>query len=550
VGVLYRILTRRLGVAAGVTGSLALACFPGFVAVSRDNGVDPLLILLMLLACAAALNGVETGRLRSMIAAGLLIALAFNTKTLAAYLVAPGIAVAYAVCAAAPLRRRVFVLLAAGAVTAVGSFAWIAFVDLTPAPGRPYVGSSTDNRELGLTFAYNGFGRVRGEIGAPGNVPTAPGGFAPRLRRPEHSRPHRQLIAAQRPVTLIRRRSPRRVLVTSIGAPGPLRLFHYQVADQGAWLLPFALTGMLAFALLVARGRRSTRRDPRLPVLLVLGGWMLSEIGILSFSKGIIHPYYVSAMAPAAAAMVAAGAVAFAEFARRRDSPVLLLPLAVGASVFVQVAILRYEDYMTWWIPGLIAAATAGLLVVAVRRAAAAAIAGLVCALLVAPAAYATTTWLAPVQGTFPAAGPHAAASPGKYGLTPAAQRVDQNLIAYVTARRPGSRWTVLTDSAPTAAPLILMGSQAGAVGGYSGTDPALDGPQLARAIARGWARYVVLGGPYSSRGGNLATKAVLHACPQVPFRLWHGPRPGPLGLALFDCAGRELALSGPRRGQ
>ena len=42
------------------------------------------------------------------------------------------------------------------------SFAWIAVVELTPASQRPYVGSSTNNTELGLTFEYNGVGRVEG----------------------------------------------------------------------------------------------------------------------------------------------------------------------------------------------------------------------------------------------------------------------------------------------------------------------------------------------------------------------------------------------------
>ena len=74
------------------------------MAVSRDNGVDPLLILLMVLACGAAIRACETGQWRSLLASAVLVGLAFNTKTLAAYLVVPGIAVAYLVCAPAGLR--------------------------------------------------------------------------------------------------------------------------------------------------------------------------------------------------------------------------------------------------------------------------------------------------------------------------------------------------------------------------------------------------------------------------------------------------------------
>ncbi|HTD57451.1 MAG TPA: hypothetical protein VK672_01025, partial [Solirubrobacteraceae bacterium] len=123
-----------------------------------------------------------------------------------------------------------------------------------------------------------------------------------------------------------------------------------------------------------------------------------------------------------------------------------------------------------------------------------------------------------------------------------------RNLIGYVTTHRPGTHWAVLTDAAPTAAPMILLGLPAGAIAGYSGTDPALDGAGLARLVARGWARYVVLGGAYASRGGNLATKAVLRSCPQVPAPAWHGPTPSPYELVLFDCRGRERALSAPAR--
>ncbi len=61
VALLYVLLARRLGVAAAIAGALALAVFPSFVAVSRDNGVDPVLILLMLLACGFGLRACETG---------------------------------------------------------------------------------------------------------------------------------------------------------------------------------------------------------------------------------------------------------------------------------------------------------------------------------------------------------------------------------------------------------------------------------------------------------------------------------------------------------
>jgi 4-amino-4-deoxy-L-arabinose transferase-like glycosyltransferase len=582
VAVLYRVIARRLAPAAGLASALALAVFPSFVAVARDNGVDPLLIFLMILACGAALNAIEDGRRRWLIACAVLIGLAFNTKTLAAYLIVPGIALAYFVCAPGSWLRRVGMLSVAAVVMVVCSFAWIATVELTPASQRPYVGSSTNNTELGLTFNYNGFGRVEGEQGGPGDVHALPGAMvsaAPGHSSPLHPTTASILHTAKLSPTLPngRLRDP----ISFGGATGPLRLFEDRLADQGSWILPFALVGLLAFALLLARtptrggarweegdhtvgapdgagveeagagsvegssGHIGRRRDPRLATLIVFGGWFLVEVAILSFSKGIVHPYYISALGPGAAAMVGAGAVAFTGFARDRDWSLILLPCAVVATVAAQLAIVDHQDYVHWLAPFLIVGAALGVCATIVRRLAGAAMALLVCLLLIAPAVYARTTWLARVQGTFPAAGPHQATGSGEYGSSERSMQIYRNMMRYVSTHHPGTRWAVLTVAAPTAAPMMLLGLQAGALAGYSGTDPVLGGPGLARLVASRKARYVALGGAYASRGGNLATKAVLRACPQVPAAAWHGPKPSPYELVLFDCAGRERALSG-----
>ena len=143
-------------------------------------------------------------------------------------------------------------------------------------------------------------------------------------------------------------------------------------------MLPFALFGLLAFALLVlgppgtartradaAIGRRERSPGRRLGpagLLIVLGGWFLVEAAVLSLSKGIVHPYYVSALGPGVAAMVGAGAYAFGEFARRRDWRLLLLPCAVAATVPVQLSLLHKAHYMAWFTAPLIAVAVVGAL--------------------------------------------------------------------------------------------------------------------------------------------------------------------------------------------
>ncbi len=166
------------------------------------------------------------------------------------------------------------------------------------------------------------------------------------------------------------------------------------------------------------------------------------------------------------------------------------------------------EHYMVWFVPVLAIGAAVGFVaLIALRRLAAPAVALTFLLVLVAPTAYATTTWLAPVEGTFAAAGPRAFAGPGGYGVDAHDLAIDRAMLDYVSTHNPGSRWALLTVAADTGSPMILMGLSAGALGGYSGTDPAVDGPQLARMVASGQARYVLLGGEYSLRGGNHATQ-------------------------------------------
>ncbi len=584
VGVLYVLLKRRFGLLAALAGGLALSVFPSFVAVSRDNGVDPALLLLMILACAAALRAIDSGRVGWLLLSAVFIGLAFNTKTLAAYLVVPAIALAYLLCGPDPLTGRLLRLVAAGAVLLAVSGAWIAFVELTPASKRPFVGSSTNNTELGLTFEYNGVGRVGGQVGGPGRVPmgsgalpgaAAPGGRsrssgAHRAKAPAHSTAHIRKAAASVPAKrtgngggLFSKLLPDGREMNPIafgGGTGALRLFGSHLGDQDGWILPFSLISLLALLLAAIPRRRAAhaetsepssgfgRRDPRLALALVFGGWLFIEAVVLSLSKGIVHPYYVSALAPGAAALAGVGAVLMTELARRRprDPRVLLLPPAVLATAIAQVTVLHREHYMGWFVPIMIAGAVLAMLaVLASRRLAPYAMAVTFVLLLIGPAGYSITTWLAPVEGTFPVAGPKQAIGDGGVGIKGTDLRVDRSLISYVRSHRPGSRWAVLTDASETAAPMILLGLDAGALAGYSGTDPALDGPGLARLIARGEARYVVLGGDYSSRGGNRATAAVLHACRALPWTSWGGTPPHFESLVLFDCAGRARALAG-----
>ncbi|HYM45612.1 MAG TPA: glycosyltransferase family 39 protein, partial [Solirubrobacteraceae bacterium] len=559
---------------------------------------------LMTLACGFGLRAIETGRLRTLLGCAALVGLAFNTKTLAAYLVVPGLGLGYLVCAPGTLPRRAGQLLAAGAVLLAVSASWIALVELTPAAKRPFVGGSTDNTELGLTFGYNGFGRVEGQVGGPGRIPILlkHGSLAHIEKETLRLQAHRAANPGGRsggsragagtshnpaPVAIAPALAPKKAPLppflpngrarrpTSFGGPtGPLRLFGVGLGSQGAWMLPFALLGLVALVLWTlggrgegsdevsnrgssegsneadgppngVRGRRWPISDrSRLAGLIVLGGWFLVEAAVLSFSQGIVHPYYVSALGPGAAAMIGGGAVAFVTPGARRALRLALIPIAVAATVAGQLVLLQEDHYMRWFWPVLIGGtAVCVVVILALRRWARQAMAITLGLLLLAPGAYAATTWEFPVEGTFPTAGPRAAGGQGPFNSTYKSLRIDRELLDYARAHRPGTRWILLTEASDTAAPMILIGHDAGAMGGYSGNDPALDGRGLARLLRRGEARYVALGGAYSERGGNAASTAVLEACKLVPATAWQPPPVNHNALLLYDCRGREREL-------
>ena len=159
--------------------------------------------------------------------------------------------------------------------------------------------------------------------------------------------------------------------------------------------------------------------------------------------------------------MVGAGAVALATLVRSSNDRTALLGyvlsvLAIGGTVGVQLFLIgRYSDPTWWRIPLVVIALGAVVAIPLLRARAGTALAIAVAAVLVAPMVYSFSVWLAPVDGTFPTAGPYDHAGYGGYGRPrlgvargtladpfPAYARRDEAIRAADGVLRPGSRAT------------------------------------------------------------------------------------------------------------
>jgi 4-amino-4-deoxy-L-arabinose transferase-like glycosyltransferase len=274
VGVLYAAVRRWFGPAAGLVAGLALALTPVAALMFRFNNPDALLVLLLTVAAYTMVRALENGRSRWLVLAGVLIGFAFLSKMLQAFLVVPGFALAYLWAGPPRLRKRIGQLLLSGLGIVVGAGWWLLIAELVPAADRPYFGGSTNNNILQLAIGYNGLGRLDGsETGSIGGGGGGGNGAGSAFG----------------------------------GSTGITRLFASEFGGQISWLLPAAL---IALAAMVWVSRRAIRTDRTRAAALLWGGWLIVTGLTFSYMSGIIHPYYMVALAPAIAALVGIGAVA------------------------------------------------------------------------------------------------------------------------------------------------------------------------------------------------------------------------------------------------
>jgi 4-amino-4-deoxy-L-arabinose transferase-like glycosyltransferase len=441
VGMLYATVRRRFSPAAGLIAGLALATTPVATLMFRFNNPDALLVLLLVGAAYAVTRALESTKTRWLVLAGALVGFGFITKMLQAFLVVPGFGLVYLVYAQTTVRRRIAQLLAAVVAIVVAAGWWIAAVMLTPASARPYVGGSTNDSILQLAFGYNGLGRLTGnETGSVGGGGAGGTGMW--------------------------------------GKTGITRLFGSDMGGQISWLIPAAL--LLAVASMWALRRVGRANGQRAQVMLWTS-WLLVTGLTFSFGKGIIHPYYTVALAPAIGALVGIGVVTLWRVREQWWSRIAMAATLAVTVVWSHQLLGRSPSWHPWLrtvilVAGLVVAVMAlippGALGRGQRHLGRAISVGLLVTALAGPVAYSLDTASTAYAGAIPSAGPTVSGAMGGPG-----GRGGPGGVAGFGGRAggPGGRGGFGgpqgTGTAPTPTTGGFSGqTRAGAGGGFGGT--------------------------------------------------------------------------------
>ena len=551
VVLVYDLTRRRWGRVAGSIAGLAMATTPIAVAVSRHNNPDALLVLCCTAALWFTLRALESGRTRHLVWAGVFVGLGFETKMGAALLVLPGLAAAWMwVAPRGRLAALRSMAAAGGALVAVGG-AWPLLMALTPASQRPWISGTNDNNIWSLISGYNGLGRLDGQAGAPTGAGGGGGGggfFG--------------------------------------GDTGPLRLLNESLGGQAGWLLGLAVVGGVGIAV----ASRLRRTDPRTGWIIAVGGAFAVSAVAFSTASGIFHPYYVSLLAPFAAALVGGTAGEILADARRAR---ILGPLAVAGGVITTLIVLETAGGLPGWLgPLVIVAGAIGAAGIAfgetdrIRRVALAVALG---ALMIAPVSWSFQTLGHATSGTFPAGGPAetsafgggggpgggmpggvrgmvpptggtapgGGAAPGGFtppggGATGTAPTMgggmfggDSSLTeaaAYAAANGGGT--VVSSSQSGASGAIVSSGADVAAIGGFSGNESAVSVSWLANEVADDSIRWVLTSGSTGGgiadgrTGATTAMAAVQTACVDQSTIDASAP------AGLYDCSGSASALA------
>ncbi len=582
VPLLYSLVRKHAGEAAGLVAALVLTITPVFLATNRNNTMDGMLVFTLLLAAWAFIKAVETGKARWLMLGAFIVGLGFNIKMLQAFLPLPAFYALYFFGSKEGWLKKILNLgIAAVLLTAV-SLSWAIVVDLVPAENRPYIGSSGDNTVMGLIFGHNGIARLKGGGNPPPSGPDAgqpPKPGIPPQQNPAQPQPQGQFqgpppealqaCAGQTPGASCSFTAPNGNAINGqcvtppnmaelactpagmippdggarfsneTGSPGVFRFFLSPLSKQMSWLLPFALISVL----LAIFGSRI-----QLPVesgvhkaLILWGGWLLTCMVFFSMVSGIFHAYYAIMLAPPLGAMVGIGFGQLYRWGKNSKWAVSGLIVAILITLGFQLfAASQYNEFSAWMLGAGLLLGCGILLRSVSRRAAYVVILG---AALVIPAYWSVMTVTSAANNNLPTAYEgRKRDEPGAFPPLPAQPPSgDDPLLAFLQDNTQDVEYLLAVPSAQQGAPYVIAtGRPVLYMGGFGGHDEVVTVDDLQDMVANGELRYVLYGGQGSRQeiANWLASSCSVVKGIAIPQNGPAGPQgpAEPQGMKLYEC--------------
>jgi 4-amino-4-deoxy-L-arabinose transferase-like glycosyltransferase len=502
VALLYSVVTRLFGRAAGLASALALAVMPISVMTSRSDTMDSLMMALSVLAAWLVVRAAETDRKRFLFLAAGVMGLNFEVKLFEALLAVPALVLLYLLAAPRPVPRRVGALAVALPIFVAVAVAWPTAVSL--APSHPYAIGSTNGSVWNAIFVFNGSDRINPPSGSSSAAPARAKAPAQRPRPAPPPRP-----APRPPAHHHATASDVQGRISGSGEPpGIRRLFtlggYFYGQNLGIELGAAILLGGLALlwgALAeLERLTRARRTGERIPVdprrrlaragAIAFAVWLVSGFAVYSHVRGVLHPRYLEAMTPAVAVGLGAGLVACARLASVRVVGLLAFFAAFALSVRYAISVAASDTTLaTVVIAAAVATAVAAVAAFALARRPARFPAQVVA--LGATVALALTSLLAPALARSALIIDSKAQDAGSPGAQSAAWV--RHVSAYLRGHTAGARYEFASASYGQAGPLIVHdGRPVMVLTGFS-RRPIVKLATLERAARTGQVRYAVL---------------------------------------------------------
>lgn len=497
VWLLYYTVNRIFGKISGLIAALCLSITPIFVASSRNNTIDNILVLTSLVACLFLAKAAERGSIKYLLISAVVVGIGFNIKMTEAYMILPAIYLTYLITSSISLKRRIQHLTLCTVVIIAVSLSWALIVDLTPAQNRPFIGSSTNNTVMELITGHNG---------------------AERLNFVVNFKHNNKQVSDKNEVEKEGSNNTAE-MVTNSGQTGILRLFSANnLSDQISWFLPLAILGLIVSV--VNEKLKNTANSKRKLGVILWGMCLIPEYIYFSFIKGIAHEYYLTMMSPSISALVGIGIIVMWNWYKEGGIKAAILPFALIINSAIELLILSYYDLYTvskeiMLFSGILSFSSSLILIICIfiknkkiqiekikyvnPRKILLAIAFI--GILIAPGFWSFTTIVYKMSGGSPAAGlrlvsnkNHEINTKDWFIPVPNSNENTEKLVKFLDSNEENEKYFIAVEKANDIADFIIRtGDPVMTVGGFSGRDKILTLDEFKVMVKNGEIKYALL---------------------------------------------------------